>query len=357
MAQCHNGKDAHGAAKQLNPDVVLLDIGLPGIDGYQVARKIRSDAKLREATIIGLSGYGQDRDRELSQAAGFDDHLLKPVDYSQLLSLLEGVDTSGIAAGLGPSGASWNRIGSPKYQETQMQLRSLIHVGIALFLLAIGVWSVEAAEPSNAAPANDPVAADLEKLSNEYKQAASEWLRAIPPDGAEETDKEMSDEEWLRIGREQEAKFPGPDEQLLPRFLALANAHPKSQYGLDALAFVIRRGGPQTGDVLGEPWQLKERAIDAMKEHHWDDPRVVHVFDILSGSIPSRKTEAFLRQAYEQSPQPAVRAAAGLNLARSLSNTRKCTERSKQIKDKARLLNHAALLEAGSDPLPGEISL
>jgi len=74
-------------AVQLEPAVILIDIGLPGIDGYQVARQIR--AKLRDRTrLIALSGYGQPRDRKLAFDAGFDDHLLKPVDPARLLSVL-----------------------------------------------------------------------------------------------------------------------------------------------------------------------------------------------------------------------------------------------------------------------------
>jgi PAS domain S-box-containing protein len=74
-------------AVQLEPDVILIDIGLPGIDGYQVARQIR--AKLRDRTrLIALSGYGQPKDKQLAFDSGFDDHLLKPVDPARLLSVL-----------------------------------------------------------------------------------------------------------------------------------------------------------------------------------------------------------------------------------------------------------------------------
>src|SRR5262249_12441346 len=63
-------------AVQLEPDVILIDIGLPGIDGYQVARQIR--AKLRDRTrLIALSGYGQPKDKQLAFDSGFHDHLLK----------------------------------------------------------------------------------------------------------------------------------------------------------------------------------------------------------------------------------------------------------------------------------------
>jgi len=74
-------------AVRLEPAVILIDIGLPGIDGYQVAREIR--AKLRDRVrLIALSGYGQPKDKKLAFDAGFDDHLLKPVDPARLLSVL-----------------------------------------------------------------------------------------------------------------------------------------------------------------------------------------------------------------------------------------------------------------------------
>jgi len=75
-------------AVQLEPDVVLIDIGLPGIDGYQVARQIRS--KLRDRSrLVALSGYGQTKDKQRAVDAGFDEHLLKPVDPARLLTVLE----------------------------------------------------------------------------------------------------------------------------------------------------------------------------------------------------------------------------------------------------------------------------
>jgi signal transduction histidine kinase/ActR/RegA family two-component response regulator len=66
------------------PDVVLLDIGLPLIDGYEIARRIRRNRQLNETRIIALTGYGQAEDRERALAAGFDDHFAKPVDFARL---------------------------------------------------------------------------------------------------------------------------------------------------------------------------------------------------------------------------------------------------------------------------------
>jgi two-component system, chemotaxis family, CheB/CheR fusion protein len=84
----HDGTEAIAAVRSHRPDVVLLDIGLPGMDGYEVARRLRDDAGCRDATIIGISGYGQEEDRRRGRDAGFDHHLVKPVDYDALLSLL-----------------------------------------------------------------------------------------------------------------------------------------------------------------------------------------------------------------------------------------------------------------------------
>lgn len=74
-------------AVRVQPDVVLVDIGLPGIDGYEVARRIRAMAPTR-AVLIAVSGYGRPEDRRRSLEAGFDEHLLKPVDPEHLTSVV-----------------------------------------------------------------------------------------------------------------------------------------------------------------------------------------------------------------------------------------------------------------------------
>ncbi len=71
-------------ARELIPDVVLLDIGLPGLDGYEVAAALRKDPLTRTARIIAVSGYGQDSDRQKSRAAGCDEHMAKPVNLVDL---------------------------------------------------------------------------------------------------------------------------------------------------------------------------------------------------------------------------------------------------------------------------------
>ncbi|WP_075795709.1 hybrid sensor histidine kinase/response regulator [Massilia putida] len=84
----YEGHRGLALAEEAAPDVLLLDIGLPDIDGYQLAQRIRALPQTAHATLIALTGYGQDSDRERSIAAGFDHHLTKPVDVAALLHLL-----------------------------------------------------------------------------------------------------------------------------------------------------------------------------------------------------------------------------------------------------------------------------
>ena len=81
----HNGASGIAVAKTFQPDVILCDIGLPGhLNGYDVARKLRQDAAFASTFIIALTGYGRDEDQQKTQEAGFDLHLIKPVDFSAL---------------------------------------------------------------------------------------------------------------------------------------------------------------------------------------------------------------------------------------------------------------------------------
>ncbi len=84
----HSGFDALEAAEIHRPDVVLLDIGLPGIDGYEVARRLRLTGASRRALLVAVTGYGQDDDRRKSREAGFDYHLVKPLGFQHLEILL-----------------------------------------------------------------------------------------------------------------------------------------------------------------------------------------------------------------------------------------------------------------------------
>lgn len=84
----HDGDAAISAAKSFRPDVVLLDLGLPGMDGYSVAEHLRRDENLPRPTIIAISGYGQEEDRRRSSEVGIDHHLVKPVSFAQLETML-----------------------------------------------------------------------------------------------------------------------------------------------------------------------------------------------------------------------------------------------------------------------------
>ncbi len=84
----NDGPSAIEAARQFRPDYILLDIGLPGMDGYQVAATLREESCCRNSRIIAITGYGQSEDRRRSAAAGFDHHLVKPVDFDSLVTLI-----------------------------------------------------------------------------------------------------------------------------------------------------------------------------------------------------------------------------------------------------------------------------
>ncbi len=83
-----DGPAALEAAADYRPDAVLLDIGMPGMDGYEVARRLRQLPATQDVLLIALTGYGDDKDRRKTQEAGFDHHLLKPLDFEALSALL-----------------------------------------------------------------------------------------------------------------------------------------------------------------------------------------------------------------------------------------------------------------------------
>jgi len=83
-----DGHAAMRAAEAMRPDVMLLDIGLPGLTGLEVAEKIRGDPALANTVLVALTGYGRDADRQLSQDAGFDHHLVKPADFAEVQQIL-----------------------------------------------------------------------------------------------------------------------------------------------------------------------------------------------------------------------------------------------------------------------------
>jgi len=86
----HDGLAAVGAAEVFQPDVVLLDIGLPKLDGYEVARRIRAQ-RGDEVVLVALTGWGQQEDRQRAKDAGFDHHVTKPIEFEALKTLLRSI--------------------------------------------------------------------------------------------------------------------------------------------------------------------------------------------------------------------------------------------------------------------------
>jgi PAS domain S-box-containing protein len=85
----HTGPEALRAAEEYQPDIVMLDIGLPGMNGYEVARRLRQQPHFQHTILAAITGYGQEDDRRRSAEAGFDHHLTKPVEPEALEKLLE----------------------------------------------------------------------------------------------------------------------------------------------------------------------------------------------------------------------------------------------------------------------------
>jgi PAS domain S-box-containing protein len=89
VSSAYDGEEALQMASELRPDVVLLDIGLPKLNGYEVAKRIRLEPWGRAPILVAITGWGQAEDKDLSRQAGFDHHLVKPVDTDELLKLIE----------------------------------------------------------------------------------------------------------------------------------------------------------------------------------------------------------------------------------------------------------------------------
>jgi CheY-like chemotaxis protein len=95
--KAHDGLEAITAAGRVRPDVVLLDIGLPRLNGYEACREIRKQPWGKNLVLIALTGWGQDEDRLQSRDAGFDAHMVKPVDHDKLLEFLAALPPAGTA--------------------------------------------------------------------------------------------------------------------------------------------------------------------------------------------------------------------------------------------------------------------
>jgi CheY-like chemotaxis protein len=89
----HDGLDGIDAARRFRPEVLLCDIGLPGIDGNSIARALREESSFKNTYLIAVSGYVQDSDQQRALKAGFNAYLTKPIDFNKLERLLRKVAT------------------------------------------------------------------------------------------------------------------------------------------------------------------------------------------------------------------------------------------------------------------------
>jgi CheY-like chemotaxis protein len=101
--KAHDGRSAIDAAERLRPDAMLLDIGLPILNGYEVCRRIRETPWGKTLVLVALTGWGQDEDRDRSVAAGFDAHMVKPVDHDALLSMIASLPPHGSPSPAAPA--------------------------------------------------------------------------------------------------------------------------------------------------------------------------------------------------------------------------------------------------------------
>jgi CheY-like chemotaxis protein len=90
----HNGEAALRAVDAEVPDLALLDIGMPGMDGYEIARRLRQQPRASGTVLVAVTGWGQPEDRRQSREAGFNHHLVKPVDMAVLDEILRGAEAS-----------------------------------------------------------------------------------------------------------------------------------------------------------------------------------------------------------------------------------------------------------------------
>ena len=94
VIQAHDGRAGLDAAIRHQPEVIVCDLGLPGLDGYEIARSLREMPQFRSSLLIAVSGYGDSADREKARAAGFSHHVTKPADPAGLAHLIAHNGTS-----------------------------------------------------------------------------------------------------------------------------------------------------------------------------------------------------------------------------------------------------------------------
>jgi CheY-like chemotaxis protein len=88
VSVAHSGPDALATAARNKPEIVILDIGMPGMSGYEVAQRIRAEPWGKRTLLIALTGWGQEEDKRKAFDAGFDHHLIKPIDPDALEALM-----------------------------------------------------------------------------------------------------------------------------------------------------------------------------------------------------------------------------------------------------------------------------
>jgi DNA-binding response OmpR family regulator len=93
VERAYDGEQAIELASKILPELILLDIGMPRMDGFETCRRIKAESWSERTRVVALTGWGQDEDRRKSRAAGFDHHLVKPVEIGELVSLMTSLDS------------------------------------------------------------------------------------------------------------------------------------------------------------------------------------------------------------------------------------------------------------------------
>jgi CheY-like chemotaxis protein len=96
VSVAYSGAQALPIASNLHPELLLLDIGMPGMSGYELAAQLQRFPWIARSTLVAVTGWGQEEDRARSRAAGFDHHMTKPIDPAAIQSLLHQIDQSAL---------------------------------------------------------------------------------------------------------------------------------------------------------------------------------------------------------------------------------------------------------------------